>query len=64
MTDPDLHILSANHVDVTALARLTKQSLEDEGNRVQPNLVDLAAQQPNGISGREWSVYLFKDEKC
>ena len=63
MTDLDLHILPASHADVAALARLTKQLLEDEGNRVQPNLVELAARLSDWTTGREWSVDLFKDEK-
>jgi len=63
MTDPDLHIFPASHANFAALARLTKQYLEGEGNRVQPNLVDLAARLSDWTSGREWSVDLFKDGK-
>ena len=44
MTDPDLHILPVSHLNGAALARLTKRFLEDEGNRVQSNLVDLPGQ--------------------
>ena len=44
MTGLDLHILPVSHLNGAALARLTKRFLEDEGNRVQSNLVDLPGQ--------------------
>lgn len=62
MTPSTLDIKRAGLDDVDALALLNKQLLEDESNRFQPSVGELASRMSGWISGLEWSVDLFKND--
>jgi ribosomal protein S18 acetylase RimI-like enzyme len=61
--DPAIEIQRAGLDDVDILARLNKQLLEDENNRFQPSVGELASRMSGWVSGLEWSVDLFKNDQ-
>lgn len=63
MNIPDLEIQCASLDDVDTLAGLNAQLLEDENNRFRPNLGELASRMSGWVSGLEWSVDIFKNNR-
>lgn len=58
-----LTLRTAGLDDVSTLAELNQQLLEDENSRFQPGLGTLANRLADWISGLEWSVEMFHDER-
>jgi len=58
-----LTLRTAGLDDVSTLAELNQQLLEDENSQFQPGLGVLANRLADWISGLEWSVDMFNDER-
>ena len=63
MTQLNLEIRRAGLDDVDVLARLNQQLLRDENNQFQSSLGELASRMSGWISGLEWSVDLFENDR-
>ena len=58
-----LTLKTAGLNDVSTLAELNQQLLEDENSQFQPGLGALANRLADWVSGLEWSVEMFHDER-